>query len=271
MATTPSTETEGEASNLRLEVEDKIGTLWLDRPEKQNAMTLAMWAGLPSLLDEAAERVRILVLRGVGEHFCSGADIASIGTGLADAGDPEGYRAINERAEEALARFPRPVVAAISGNCVGGGCQLIAACDLRVATTAARFGITPAKLGISYPARSVLRTADLIGVGATKHLLFTADLIDADEALRIGLVDVICAPEELDQRVDEMVATLASRSLVTQLATKELLAERLTMTTEMAGSVAKWEHIARSGPDLEEGLAAFSERRSPGFTWIPEP
>jgi enoyl-CoA hydratase/carnithine racemase len=270
MPATPSTTASSGSEGLRLAIDGEVGTLWLDRPDKQNAMNLAMWKGLPSLLEEASHRVRVLVIRGRGEHFCSGADIASIGKGLADAGDPEGYRALNERAEEALARFPRPVVAAISGNCVGGGCQLIAACDLRVATTSARFGITPAKLGISYPARSVLRTANLIGVGATKHLLFTADLIDAPEALRIGLVDVLCPADELDGKVATLVATLSSRSLVTQLATKELLAEQLTMTTEMMASASKWEQIARTGPDLDEGLAAFSGRRSPAFTWIPE-
>jgi enoyl-CoA hydratase/carnithine racemase len=257
-------------SSLRLQIEGDLATLWLDRPEKQNAMTFEMWAALPSLLAEVEQSTaRVLVIRGSGPHFCAGADISTIGEGLADAG-ADGYRSVNEAAEEALACVQRPTLAVIDGNCIGGGCQLITACDLRLATTDARFGITPAKLGITYPANAILRTADLIGTGATKRLLYTSDLIDAAEAHRIGLVDVLADPASLDETAAAICATLCSRSLVTQLATKDLLHARLIHTQEMNAVIGHWEQRARQGEDLIEGLAAFADRRSPEFQWHPE-
>ncbi|OEV15777.1 enoyl-CoA hydratase, partial [Streptomyces nanshensis] len=104
-------------------------------------------------------------------------------------------------AEEALAAFPKPTVAAVHGHCVGGGCQLAAACDLRFAAHDALFGITPAKLGIVYPASSTERLVRLVGPATAKFLLYSGELIDAERALRTGLVDEVHRGEELDERV----------------------------------------------------------------------
>jgi enoyl-CoA hydratase/carnithine racemase len=258
------------AAALSLELIDPIATLWLDRPEKQNAMSFSMWAELPAVLARAASSsARVLELRGVGEHFCSGADISSIGAGLAESGSADSYRAINEAADEALATLPLPSLAVIQGNCVGGGCQLAAACDLRIASRSARFGVTPAKLGITYPASALLRLADLIGVGATKRLLFTAELIDAPEALRLGLIDLLVDDDQLEQAASSLSATLASRSLVTQLATKRLLGSLLGPREEADVLTRYWEELARRSGDLSEGLAAFEGRRAPRFGWHP--
>src|SRR5690606_28746132 len=120
--------------------------------------------------------------------------------------------------------FPKPTVAVIRGSCVGGGAQIAVACDLRIADTSSRFGITPARLGIVYPVGATERVVRLIGPSAAKPLLSTAEIIDADRALRIGLVDELHDPARLADRVDELTVLLTTeRSLLTQMASKEIV------------------------------------------------
>ena len=155
------------------------------------------------------------MLTGEGATFCAGADISS----LREPGEsPQGLAV---RAEEALAAFAKPTLAAVRGYCVGGGCQLAAACDLRFAETDALFGVTPAKLGIVYPASSTRRLVSLVGPSAAKYLLFSGELIDTERALRTGLVDEVLPPGELGKRVAEFTRVLATRSQLTQAAAKE--------------------------------------------------
>ena len=163
-------------------VTDSVATVVIHHPAKRNAMTAAMWAALPPLLDALASDtgVRALVLTGEGGTFCAGADISTL------QGSPEEAQSLAVRAEEALAAFPKPTLAAIRGHCVGGGSQLAAACDLRFAMEGALFGVTPAKLGIVYPASSTRRLVSLVGPAAAKYLLFSGELIDAERALRPG-------------------------------------------------------------------------------------
>ncbi|MFG1821540.1 enoyl-CoA hydratase/isomerase family protein [Microbispora bryophytorum] len=146
---------------FELAIDDHVATLTLNRPATRNAVTAAMWRALPGILaDLAAEpKVRVLLLTGVGGTFCSGADISEIHE-LGDNDDDTGLTVV---AEHALVTFPKPVIAMIEGYCVGGGCQLALACDLRIAATGARFGVTPAKLGIVYPLSSTRRLAEIAG------------------------------------------------------------------------------------------------------------
>ena len=125
-----------EVAGLRVEIDDGIATLWLDRPAKRNAVTYDMWNGIAAHSERLAadDTVRLLVVRGVGDHFCAGADIASMSDVSGGA-----YRRANEAADAALARFPKPSIAAITGACVGGGTEIAVACDLRLADTTSRF------------------------------------------------------------------------------------------------------------------------------------
>jgi len=167
-------------------------------------------------------------------------------------------------AEQALAAFPKPTVAAIRGVCVGGGCQLAVACDLRFAAQGARFGVTPARLGIVYPASSTRRLVELTSPSTAKHLLFSAELIDHERALRTGLVDEVLPADELDKRVREFAGVLRSRSQLTQAAAKEFAAAAPDATR-----IAHWARQARLSGDTAEGTAAFLESRAPRFTWSP--
>jgi len=241
---------------------DGTATVTISNPARRNAMTLAMWRSLPPLLDALAgdPTVRVLVLTGAGDTFCAGADIG-------DLAGPDGMRGIREAAvaaEEALAAFPKPTIAAVRGYCVGGGCQLAVACDLRFAAEGARFGVTPARLGIVYPASSTRRLAGLAGQSTAKHLLFSAELIDHERALRTGLVDEVLPADRLDARVREFTAVLRSRSQLTQAAAKEFAAGE-----PPAERLAHWAEQAAASGDAAEGAAAFLERREPRFTWTP--
>jgi enoyl-CoA hydratase/carnithine racemase len=243
---------------LLLDTADGTATVTINNPAKRNAMTDGMWRALPSMLDGLAAdpAVRVLVLTGAGDTFCAGADISALRDG-----DPQGAAGT---AEEALAIFPKPTLAAIRGFCVGGGCQLAAACDLRFTAEGARFGITPAKLGIVYPASSTRRLVGLVGPSAAKHLLFSAELIGHERALRTGLVDeVLPDGDALDKRVAEFAGVLASRSRLTQAAAKEFAAPDLD-----PARVEHWARQSRESGDLAEGVAAFLERRQPRFTWM---
>jgi enoyl-CoA hydratase/carnithine racemase len=169
-------------------------------------------------------------------------------------------------AERALAAFGKPTLAAIEGYCVGGGCQLAAACDLRFAAEGARFGITPARLGIVYPAAATARLVRLVGPSAAKYLLYSADLVDAPHALRIGLLDEVVPEGGLHDRVAAFTETLASRSLLTQQATKDIV-DAIVAAGPVEEKTQRWlAEVAASG-EVAEGIAAFLERRAPEFPW----
>ena len=263
----PSTE-----SSLQTSQADGIATVTLHNPAKRNAMTPAMWQRLPGLLEELAadDAVRVLVLTGAEGTFCAGADITALRapeSGTGPGAGPEGDAAREQRglavaAEEALASFPKPTLAAVRGHCVGGGCQLAVACDLRFASQDALFGITPAKLGIVYAASSTERLVRLVGPATAKYLLFSGELTDTARALRTGLIDEVHPEDELDARVAGFARTLASRSRLTQAAAKEFADGRTD-----ASRVDHWQREAETSGEAAEGVAAFLERRAPRFGW----
>ncbi|EST38390.1 hypothetical protein N566_07720 [Streptomycetaceae bacterium MP113-05] len=238
-----------------------VATVTIDHPAKRNAMTEQMWRALPPLLERLAAdaAVRVLVLTGAQGTFCAGADIGTLrATSARTAQNLAGA------AEEALAAFPKPSLAVIRGHCVGGGAQLAAACDLRIAAEDALFGITPARLGIVYPASSTERLVRLVGPSAAKHLLFSAELIGAERALRCGLVDEVHPDAELDARTTAFTRLLVSSSQLTQAAAKEFADGRGDRHR-----VAHWAREAAASSDAAEGVDAFLERRTPRFTWSP--
>ncbi|TKT03976.1 enoyl-CoA hydratase/isomerase family protein [Streptomyces lasalocidi] len=242
-------------------VADSVATVVIHHPAKRNAMTAGMWRALPPLLDVLAADpgVRALVLTGEGGTFCAGADISSL------QGSPDEAQRLAQRAEEALAAFPKPTLAAVRGHCVGGGAQLAAACDLRFAEEGALFGVTPAKLGLVYPAAATRRLVTLVGPATAKYLLFSGELIDTPRALRTGLVDEVLPEGELGKRVAEFTRVLVSRSQLTQAAAKEFADGRTDRD-------AHWADQARGSGDPAEGVTAFLQRRGPRFTWtVPGP
>jgi enoyl-CoA hydratase/carnithine racemase len=245
-----------------------VARLTIDRPDKRNAMTAAMWAGLPGVLAGLADdpAVRVLVVTGAGPSFCAGADISDLLSG-SDPDDPMAdVRRDNLAAQAALRDFPKPTVAMIRGHCIGGGVEIAASCDLRFADPTAIFGVTPAKVGIVYTPSSTKALIDLVGPAMTKYLLFSGELIDAETALRAGLVDRLVAADDLEDEVHRFADVLASRSALSQRATKQVIAA-LTTGSDGEAEVARWYRETVASGELAEGVAAFAERRTPRFPW----
>ncbi len=251
---------------MLLRQEASAAVVTINRPERHNALTLDMFRRLPGLLEEAAvlPGVRALVLRGAGERsFSAGADITEFAALRATAGQGAAYDDAVLAAEEAIAGFPHPTIAQIHGYCYGGGCGLALACDIRLAARAARFAITPAKLGIVYPLRSTKRLVDLVGPSRAKIILMSGAELSARQALSFGLIDEIA--DDAPGAVTGFVALLASRSPLTQRAV------RLTVQRILDGQCADDDEQARlreaalGSPDYAEGVRAFLERRPPSF------
>jgi enoyl-CoA hydratase/carnithine racemase len=254
------------ADLLTVERRGAVAVLTVNRPDKRNAMTAGMWAAVPEVLSGPAEdpAVRALVVTGAGPSFCAGADIADLLSGPDPADPMAAVRRDNLAAQAALREFPKPTVAMIRGHCIGGGVELAVACDLRFTDPTGVFGVTPAKVGIVYTPASTRALLDLVGPAMTKFLLFSGELIDAEDALRCGLVDRVVPAEELEVEVRRLADVLASRSALSQRATKEVVAA-LTAGRDGEAEATRWyrETIARG--ELAEGVAAFAQRRPPRF------
>jgi enoyl-CoA hydratase/carnithine racemase len=250
--------------NLVLRVDGPVATLRIDRPERRGALSFAMWSAVPGLVAEAAAdpAVRVLVVRGTGGVFSAGADISEFQTLRAGSAGAARYAAAVHAGERAIAGFPRPTIAAISGYCIGGGCELALACDLRVAAADARFGITPAKLGIVYHFTSTQQLVAAVGPAWAKQILFTADLLDAGTALRIGLVNELA--DDLDARVAELAGRIAERSPVSVTSAKTIIG-KITGGGAEDDEVRALYDTAVHSADYAEGVAAFLAKRPPVF------
>ena len=192
-----------------------IARLTLERPEARNAIPAAGWAALEARIGEAGRSdARVLLVDGAGEAFCAGADLGDFPAMQDDADAAAAFRLAMRGAIEALRNLAVPSVAAIDGPCFGAGVALAMACDLRIAGRGARFAITPAKIGISYPQEDIFSLVALVGPAQAARLLFTAGTIDADEALAIGLVEQVDPPGGAEG-VAAAIAANAPESLAT--------------------------------------------------------
>lgn len=251
---------------VSLLLDGRIAHIVINRPDKRNAFTQAMWEALPGLIDQAMINpdVRAMILRAsVPGAFCAGADIAEFGAGAKDPDWRISNQAAIRRAMEALARAPKPVIAQVEGDCIGGGCGLALACDFRLATPAARFGITPAKLGLVYSLHDTKLLVDLVGPAAAKRILLTAQLVAADEAHRIGLIDEIA--EDAGSAALALAAQIASVSPHSVRASKAMIRRILHGQAEDDADTLAQFADAFDGPDFKEGVAAFLAKRKPEF------
>ncbi len=255
---------ESRSEHVLVDVRDGVATLTLNRADKRNSVTYAMWVAIGDALESLAQQpdVRALVVTGAGDHFCAGADISELSNGTGGT-----YGEANWRAEEALANFPAPTVAKIRGNCVGGGVSIATACDVRFADHTAVFGVTPAKLGIVYPTNALERLVTIVGPSAAKVMMFGAELFDAQRAHHIHLIDELHAADSLESRVEEYVRVLLERSHLTQVATKQMIHEVVRRGSVSPELKSAWADTPVSSGELAEGVDAFAQRRPPRFPW----
>ncbi|KPM55431.1 hypothetical protein ACG83_08730 [Frankia sp. R43] len=240
-----------QAERIAVVVDGDVAVITISDPDSCNALTLRMWRELQvAVVDlDADPRVKAIVLRGEGADFSSGANIKE----LPD--DPAAFHEVHLATERAIARVTKPVIAAIRGHCVGGGCEIAVAADLRFADPSAVFGITASRLGIVYPAAPTRRLVDLVGLGAARRMLYGGELFDARWAERVGLVTEIVSGD-VDACAVEYARLLATRAQSTIRAAKVLT------DTDRAEPTAVPCDLRR---DYVEGLRAFRERREPFF------
>jgi len=255
-----------DVAHLQLQVDGAIARLVLARPKKRNAIDQAMWEAFPPLIEAAVAdcRVRVVVVQSASAGiFCAGADIAEFATASGSAQ----WRAANQAAirltQTTLARCVKPTIAAIDGDCVGGGCGLALACDLRIASSRSRLGITPAKLGLVYSLHDTKLLVDLVGPAQAKRMLYTGQLLRADEALRIGLVDELA--DDPHAAADALAATIIAAAPSSQQATKAIIRQILDGAADDTPGSARIFDNAFTGSDFSEGVAAFLAKRSPRF------
>jgi enoyl-CoA hydratase len=238
-----------------------VAVVTIDRQDALNALNVATLTELRDTLRELADddSARAVVLTGAGEKaFVAGADIKYMG-GL-DAGEAKGWGALGHEAARLLEEMPKPTIAAINGFALGGGCELALGCDLRYASSRARLGQPEIDLGIVPGWGGTQRLARVCGLGVAKELILTGRMVDAEEALRIGLVNALADPV-LDRAL-ETAHELAAKSLLALRVAKRLLnlsPGALEREAEEFGDLF-------SSEDAKEGLAAFAEKRPPRFT-----
>jgi len=252
---------------VRIEREGDIARLILDRPDKLNALSQEVLEQFGARLDELESMagVRALIITGAGKAFVAGADISAMQTM-----DEAAALAFSQAGQALFARLealPVCVIAAVNGFALGGGCELALACDFIYASERARFGQPEVKLGVIPGFGGTQRLARRVGVAMARELVFTGRMFKADEALRIGLVNRVCAPEELLPTVMSVAAEVAGVGPLAVAAAKRVIAEgegeKLTAATEREAQA--FGHCFVSA-DQTEGMAAFLGKREPEFT-----
>ncbi|MFQ4147534.1 enoyl-CoA hydratase/isomerase family protein [Arthrobacter sp. LAPM80] len=265
-------ESEGRPGVLRIEQSGPVATLIMDNPGMRNAITADMWQQFEDRLAQldADDSVKVVVVRGAGEHFSAGADIASVQRILHDPATGQSSGGDITVAENALAHFRKPVIAAVDGYCVGGGWQIAGACDIRLASERATYGITPAKIGIVYPLSGIKRLVELAGPATAKYLLFSGDFVDAREAQRLGLATKVLAMDSFWQEVHAFALHLGARSQFSAQGHKALINAMSAGAGDAAVAElsAYWQGQMAVSEDAAIGVAAFLAKETPTFTWL---
>ncbi len=245
-----------------METEGRVAILTINRPDKLNALNQQVRDESLELLAqiEADDNIGAVVITGAGDKsFIAGADIGEF-AGRSPFDQRHAMRF--PRVFDVMANFPKPVIAMINGFCLGGGCELAMSCDIRVASDRARFGQPEIKLGLIPGGGGTQRLPRLVGMGQAMKMILTGDMVGADEAKTMGLVDDVIAHEELRSKTLEMAAKIAAMSPVTLKVAKEALraSERLNIED---GIVYERDLfcLCFSTKDKDEGVAAFLEKR----------
>lgn len=256
-----------EPSLVQLSREDRIATITIQRPQKLNALN-------PQVIDELGEAFReiradgesrVVILTGAGEKaFVAGADIGVLAEMDSLSGmelSRQGQLVFRE-----IETFPRPVIAAVGGYALGGGCELALACHIRIASNNARFGLPEVGLGIIPGYGGTIRLARLVGLGKALELTLTGGQVGAEEAERLGLVNAVVPPDALMERAREMAERIARNGPVAvQMALESIYHSLDSATVEALNHESSLFGLLASTDDMKEGMGAFLEKRKPTF------
>ncbi len=252
--------------DIALAVEAPLARIRLNRPERRNVVSLAMWRALPEICwrIEADKHALVVIVEGVGDHFSAGADINEFEAVYRNAETTREYLHAIQDALTALSALDRPTIAALKGNSIGGGLAIGLCCDLRFCAADAYLAVTASRLGLLYGFAETRRLVDLVGPARAKDILYSARRVEVEEALAIGLIDRLVATERLGETVETYARDLAGLSQQSIRGAKFAVEAVRGLSTETQAFRRLIEDAAR-GEDSVEGRRAFAEKRPPNF------
>ena len=266
---------------LTLDRDSHVATLWLDSPERRNAMGPALWADLPRMMEDVSDDddVRAVIIAARGPAFTVGLDLKTMGSAVAGDGGGGTSEAARRRTAlrgikrlqasiNAVADCPKPVIAAVHGYCIGGGIDLICACDVRLASADATFSVRETKIAIVADLGTLQRLPAIVSKGHVAELAYTGKDISAERAAEIGLVNHVLPDADACQKAaHEMAVEIASNSPLAVQGTKAVLRASEGRTVEEGlDYVGVWNAAFLASNDLTEAFTAFLEKRPPSFT-----
>lgn len=252
--------------NINYRQEDGLAVVTITRPKALNALNMDVLHELDDVLlrIRTDEAVQALIITGEGKAFVAGADIAQ----MKDLSPLEGHEmmALGHKVMNAVENLPKPVIAAVNGFALGGGCELAMACDIRLASSKAKFGQPETGLGIIPGFGGTQRLSRLVGKGMAKYLIFSAGMIDAAEAFRIGLVEKVYEPDELLSEAEKLARTIMNKAPLAIRAAKAAINNGADMDMKSASAYEVEAFIVPfASEDKMEGMSAFLEKRSAVF------
>ena len=254
--------------NFIVEKKDRVAVVTINRPEKRNAFNISMWIELTGIVKEldADPEVRVIVITGAGEKaFAAGADISEMQENYPPGGKSDGKHPV-ATTTATIEKSEKAVIAMVNGYAIGGGCELAVACDLRVAADTVKIGITSAKIGICIIQNDIRMLMELVGPSRAKDILFTGRLLNAQEALSIGLVDYVVPKDELTQFTMELARGIAQNSPLSVFGAKKTINILKGLPdADAAGDAYYYSNKCFTSQDFKEGVRAFLEKRKPEF------
>ena len=247
-----------------------LGHVIFNNPERHNAVSLEMWDAVEIALSAFAEddQIRVVILSGAGgKAFVSGADISKFDQERGSKEATEHYNARLDVVYDMIENYPKPTIAMIDGHCIGGGLNLATCADIRIASAKSRFAMPAAKLALGYPFDAIRRLVNAVGAASAKQMMFSAKSIDAETALRVGLVQEVVEEDGLSDRVDELAGAIAGNAPLTVRAMK-FIATQVMHRDPAARDFERCKEMVAAcfaSEDYVEGRTAFMEKRTPDF------
>lgn len=250
-------------NSIKFEKEGEIGIITVNRPEAMNALNSEFFAEMNSLIDSLNQEVRILIITGYGKAFVAGADIAE----MVNLSKEEGlqFSKSGQNVFNKIENLEIPVIAAINGFALGGGCELAMACDFRYGSSKAKFSQPEVNLGLIPGYSATQRLPRLVGIGNAMELLLTGDMIDAETALRIGLIQKVFEPDLLLEETIKSAKNILSKGPKAIQKIKSILIQSKKLNFEDGSELESKEFSSLFKDEGEEGMKAFLEKRKPNW------
>ena len=250
--------------NIKYGVKGNLGYLTINRPKALNALNTEVLSELADALKEieADDAVKAVIVTGEGKAFVAGADIAQMSK--LNAVEGRAMMQAGHKVMNTIDQMPKPFIAAVNGFALGGGCELAMACDIRIASSKAKFGQPEVGLGIIPGFCGTQRLSRLVGKGMAKYLIYSAEMINAEEAFRIGLVEKVVEPDALMEAAEKLANTIASKAPIAVAQAKIAINNGFDMDLKSASQLeVEATTVCFGSEDQKEGMAAFLEKRAP--------